>query len=722
MGSRGAPTPAFGEADLSNCEREQVHLAGSIQPHGALLVVREPDQVLVQASTNAASFLELEQVLGRRLGELDGDLAERVRPHLGAPLDRIPLGVRCHVGRPAAAFDGLLHRPPEGGLVIELERAGPSLDLAGEVEGAIQAVLATSSLRALADETARIFKSLTGYDRVMVYRFDEAGHGEILAERRELELEPYLGNRYPASDIPQIARRLYERNRVRLLVDIDYTPVPLDPLLSPLSGRDLDMSLCFLRSMSPIHIQYLKNMGVGATLVASLMVGGKLWGLVACHHYAPRFVPYEIRAVCELLAETVATRTLALESFVQAQAELSVRRLEQRMIAAIAREGDWRSALFESSRALLQPLGASGAALLFEGHILTTGEVPGTPELRALGAWLDGRPRAPVTATASLAAQEPELASLTPVASGLVATPVSSSPGEYLIWFRPERVRTVTWGGDPAKPVLIGNSPSELSPRRSFAQWHQLVEGTSEPWVPADLTTARLIGDTVADVVLQFRSVRMLIARHQLEQVSRQVGVWDQAALIADPDGQILLANSAFETLLRVMQGRLRSLDDLPALFADPSEVRRHLRDLVRHGHAWRGETRLDVEIGLGTPLLVRADPVLSAPDRVLGFVLLFTDLTEQRAVEAARRRFQEGILERHPALAVQLDSKADLVYRDLLSSVIGNAQLAALEITDGVDLARMPDMLESVRASVTRTAELLENLIWHAREGSDEA
>ena len=163
------------------------------------------------------------------------------------------------------------------------------------------------------------------------------------------DLEAYLGNRYPASDIPQIARRLYERNRVRVLVDVDYTPVPLVPALSPLTGAELDMSLCFLRSMSPIHVQYMKNMGVAATLVASLVVGGRLWGLVACHHYAPRLPHIEVRTACELLAEAVATRIAALESFAQAQAELSVRRLEQRLIEAISREGDWRNALFDSA-------------------------------------------------------------------------------------------------------------------------------------------------------------------------------------------------------------------------------------------------------------------------------------------------------------------------------------------------------------------------------------
>ena len=276
----------------------------------------------------------------------------------------------------------LLHRAQGGGLVVEFERAGPPVELSRHVGATLGRIVACSTMRALCDESARVYKELTGYDRVMVYRFDDDGHGEVFAEVHEPGLEPYLGNRYPASDIPQIARRLYERNRVRLLADVAYTPVALAPRLSPITGRDLDMSLCCLRSMSPIHIQYLKNMGVAATLVASLMVGGRLWGLIACHHYRPRFVHYEIRAVCELLAETIATRIAALESFAQAQADLSVRRLEQRMIEAISRDGDWRTALFDNSQALLQTFDATGAALLFEGQVLTAGEVPGTLQLQ----------------------------------------------------------------------------------------------------------------------------------------------------------------------------------------------------------------------------------------------------------------------------------------------------------------------------------------------------
>ena len=330
-------------------------------------------------------------------------------------------------------------------------------------------------------------------------------------------------------------------------------------------------------------------------------------------------------------------------------------------------------------------------------------------------------PRPPVTATTSLGTDEPDFAPLTPVASGLLATPISNSPGEYLVWFRPERVRTVTWGGNPFKPVVTGDDPSELSPRRSFAQWHQLVEGTSEPWSTADLTAARLIGESVADVVHQFRSVRMLIAQDQLAHASQQVRLSEQAVIIADPDGQILLTNESFERLLKKgSRPHLQWIEDLPSFFSEPSEVRRNLRDLLSHRRPWRGEVGMKTSLGDTKPLLVRADPVFSSPNRVLGFVILFTDLTERKAAEAARRRFQEGIIERHRVMSVRLDSKSDLVYRNLLSTVVGNAQLAALEITDGVDLARMPEMLESIRASVTRTAELLEHLVWHASRASE--
>ena len=720
MDSESFPAPAFGKADLSNCEQEQIHLAGSIQPHGALLVISELENKIIQVSANAKEFLGIEcEMLGCALESVPGDLAERIQPLLDDPLHVIPRAIQCHIGEPSAVYNGLVHRPPEGGLVVELERSGVTIDHSKNVAKFLQSIVACGSMQVLCDETARMFEVLTGYDRVMVYRFDEDGHGEVFAEQRKPELEPYLGMRYPASDIPQMARRLYERNRVRLLFDVSYDPVPLTPRLSPLTGHQLDMSLCFLRSMSPIHIQYLKNMGVAGTLVASLVVGGRLWGLVACHHYSARHIPYETRVVCELLAETVATRIAALECFAQSDAELGARRLEQRMIGAISRNGDWRSALFDSPQTLLEPLNATGAALLFDDQVLTSGEVPSTPRLRQISEWLDGQRDRPVIATASLGGEEAALDTLRAVACGIVAIPVSSTPGEYLIWVRPEQIRSVTWGGDPFKPVEVGDDPSTLSPRRSFAKWHQLVEGTCSPWSAADLAAARLIGETVTDVVVQFRSVRMLIVEDQLETIRRQVSVSNQPVVIADAEGRILLTNEVFETLLKNDRRQLMRVDELPTLFSDDAEARQRLDDLVRDKRNWRGEVCLKTEAGQEEPVLVRADPVFSSPKKVLGFVILFTDLRARKAAENARSRFQEGLIASNSLGPAGLDAEWAPSYQSLFSSVVGNAQLAAFEIAEGGDDARTPDFLENVRVSVNRTAELLEHLMSHASSAS---
>lgn len=713
--TEGRPLPGSLPPDLASCEREQIHLSGAIQPHGALLLVREPDHVVVQASANAAALLGLPAgVAGLRLRDLGGDLATAILPHLLAPLDGMPVAVAVRAGTRAEPFDALLHRPAAAdggaGLVVELEPALPAPDIARAIERGLQAFLSSYALPPLCDAAARVFAEVTGYDRAMIYRFDAEGHGEVLAESARDQAESYLGNHYPASDIPQVARRLYERNRVRLIADAGYAPVPIEPRVNPLTGTETDLSFAALRSVSPVHRVYLRNMGVAATLVFSVLVGGRLWGLVACHHATPHRVPHAVRAAGDLLAEALGTRIAALESFVRAQAELSVRRLEQRIVEAITRHGDWRAALFDNPATLLQPLGATGAALLFEGAVQTAGEVPGTAALRALGAWLDRQPREAVHATHALAAAAPEVEGLLPVAAGLLAAPISAMPGEYLVWFRPEQRRVVTWGGDPTKPAEWDPGLANIAPRRSFARWQQVVEGTSEPWSAADLAAARMIGSNVSDVAVQVRAVRMLLAEDQLAQIRRQVGLSAQPVVICDAQGSIRMANEAFDRLIPALRGaRPQRIEQLLPFFDDPGGLRRRLTELLAQRRSWSGEVRL-ADTGIGRALLMRADPVLTAPDRAVGFVFLFDDLTERKAAEAARRRFQAGIADSHRMRAPS-PGAADPAWRGILGSVLENAQLAALEIAEGVEVGRMPEMLESVRASVGRMTELLDSL-----------
>jgi PAS domain S-box-containing protein len=705
-------SPAFGAADLSNCEREQIHLAGSIQPHGALLVVRAPDLEIVQVSDNAAAYLGVRGSLhGARLRTLGGNLDERIGEWLAGGSGTIPAARRCTIGDSISSWIALAHRTSFGELVIEIERTGPSSNISEPLEQAVRRVVGMSSLKALCEETGHVFRDLTGYDRVMVYRFDDEGHGEVFAETKKPELEAFLGNRYPASDIPQIARRLYERNRVRVLADIRYTPAALTPRLSPISGKDLDMSLCFLRSVSPIHLQYLKNMGVEATLVVSLMVGGRLWGLISCHHYSPRLLPFEMRSVCEILGEVVGTRIAALESFYKGQGELAARRLEQRMIESVSREGDWRGALFDRSRPLLLPLGANGAALLFEDEVTTIGDVPATDRIREIARWIGPKLIDEPYATSSLGAEQPSFTSISDFASGVVAMRISTQPGEMLLWFRPEQIRTVTWGGNPFKTPSVGDDPSELSPRRSFAQWHQIVEGTSIPWTAADLAAARFIGASIADVIVQFRAVRILIAQDQLEKVLNQIRGSDQQIVVAGAEGEIIECNSAFMKLLGAGRSPPRHIDQLADNFAEDGQVRVKLKALVTQNQPWRGEALVKTVRGPAKSVLVRADPVFATANRVLGFVLLFADLTQRKAAERARRLFQDGILRSGRKFPGKSGLPNDVAVQNLMSAVIENAQLAALEITDAASPADVPALLDTLRMSVDRAAEVLRQL-----------
>ena len=554
-------SPAFGQADLTNCERELIHLAGSVQPHGLLLVLRGPQLRIVQASQSAARLLgrPLDWLLLARLQELSDDADAGLRA-LAADSDlREPQPLRCRVA--GQRFEGAAHRIDADTLVLELEPVdaggahGPGFDndaLLQRLSAAVQRFSEASSIGTLADAVVQCVRDLVGYERVMVYRFDPDRHGKIIAEARDPRLESLLGHRYPASDIPQRARELYLRNRVRVLVDVHYEASPLVPRLLPGAAADhageLDMSLCYLRSMSPLHLQYLKNMGITATLVVSLVREGQLWGLIACHHNAPRNVPYALRAACELLGEAISTRIAAIENYARAQVAIQVRRLEQRLVEATSIEGDWRLALFRQPQPLLQPLEASGAVLFHEGEVLTSGEVPSTPELRALRAWLEQQPAEMPLHTSCIGKANPALAALTPTASGVLAVRLSSTQADFLVWLRKEQLQSYTWAGDPNKPI-VDNDPLKLSPRRSFAVWSEIVRGTSAPWTPSDLALAAAFGDALIDIIVQVHAVRMLIAEHQLTQVRALLADSKEAVVVAAAAGGGFFANGAFARL-----------------------------------------------------------------------------------------------------------------------------------------------------------------------------
>lgn len=706
--------PAGGFVQLTNCELEPIHLIGAVQSHGVLLALSEPDALVLQVSRNCTQLLQRTpaDLLDRPLAALGGDLADRVLHLARHNTLAEPLALQCviePVGGQRRRYEGAVHRTARGTLVVELEPIdpvpglNPATDLApdvlaGTLSAAVQRFSGAASMGTLSDAVVQALRDLTGYDRVMVYRFDPDGHGQVVAEARHPRLEPLLGHHYPASDIPQRARALYLRNRVRMLVDVDDPTHVLDPPLLRPGGEHLDMSMCSLRAMSPIHLQYLRNMGVTASFSASLVRDGQLWGLVTAHHHSPRYLRRTVRAAAELLTEVASTRITAIENYAHAQVALMVRRLEQRLVEATSTDGDWRYALFRNPRTLLQPLDATGAALFHEGELLTAGEVPSTPELRALLEWVHRQAGDEPFVVSSVAKAEPLLAALTPTASGVLAVRLSSSLPDYLMWFRKEQLLTVTWAGNPHKP-MVDDNPLELTPRRSFEAWSEIVRGTAVPWSTTELALARAVGTALADIIVQVQAVRLLIAEHQLRQVRSAVGGAREAVIVADMRGRIIFTNDAF-TQLR--GSGVDAGQDLADQFTQPEPVRQAISSQRQAPQPWRRELDLVSDSG-PLPVSVRAELVTGRDGLRLGYILVLTDLREARRAHLARAQLEQSL--RQAARLTTQDSD------DVVAAILTNASLAAMDITEAPGGPPVAPLLQEVEASTRRAAALYEQI-----------
>ena len=553
----GTLTPPGGEAlvspdtpiDLTNCDREPIHIPGAIQPHGVLLVLSDPDLTILQASANTAERLGVppEELLGKRLSDVVGEEnAAAVFAPLGQgntrgynPLSITLGGVDGGASRKAPAgsgttFDGVVHRS-DGTIILELEpETGGSVlshyDFHRLVRETMSSVETAQTLLDLAGAIADQMRELTGFDRVWVYRFHEDWHGEIIGESKRDDIETWLGMHYPASDIPAQARELFLRHWLRMIVDVDSGRVPLIPRDNPVTGRPLDMGGTVLRSVSPIHIQYLQNMGVRASLVVSLIKGGKLWGLISGHHYSgPKVVSYATRTLCEFLAQAFSTQLGMTERVEDRDLALRIRDVHANLFARTARESNWVRAVTRGDPSLLDLTCATGAAVSMGGDIATVGATPPAEEIRALVEWLstadvagDDRGDA-LFSTAHLAARYPRGADIQSVASGLIAARISPTRPDYILWFRGESKQSVKWAGDPRKPVTIAaDGSARLSPRGSFELWEEQVRGTSTPWSATELHAAAEFRGVVIDILLR-RADEIMALNKELERANLQL-------------------------------------------------------------------------------------------------------------------------------------------------------------------------------------------------------
>lgn len=512
-------TPAV---DLTNCDREPIHLLGAVQPFGFLVALDSTQWIITRVSSNAAAWL------GGGPAELVGRPIEDVFTHDAIHLIRGQLQTAVFTSTVARAFSVALLRDGsrfdlavhvnEDTIVIECE---PCIDEQGVNSGAlVRAMIArlqqTSDLRTFYRVAAREMRGLTGFDRVMVYRFDHDGSGEVIAESARGGLESYLGLHYPASDIPQQARILYERNWLRIIPDVSATPVPVEPGL--VGGRPIDLSLSVLRSVSPIHIEYLQNMGVGASMSVSILRDGKLWGLFACHHYGRHTVPFERRTAAELFGQMFSLLMESRERDGEAAYEARARKLHNQLVTVMAAEATRFDSIVSHLDEIADLLSCDGIGVWTRGHATLQGMAPTQDQFVGLIEHLTRRDLGDVLACHEIAAEYPPGRDFADRAAGMLVVPLSRPARDFLVFFRKEVARSVTWAGDPSKPVAVGPLGARLTPRKSFELWRETVSGQSAPWQSVDIRIAESLRVSLLEVILRLSDITEVERRRAQER------------------------------------------------------------------------------------------------------------------------------------------------------------------------------------------------------------
>ncbi|WP_414571326.1 ATP-binding protein [Nostoc sp. CCY 9925] len=522
---------------LTNHDRKPIHIPGSIQPHGVLLALNTHLEI-VQVSNNTQEYLgkEPEDLLSKPLSYLlDARKVEAVKQCL---VKKIGISnafkVLINTSNGERYFDAIVHRTQEA-VIVELEPRDSESelsffgfhDLVGE---AIAKMQSTSNLIEFLHIAAEKLQEITGFDRVMVYQFDESAAGSVVAEVKREDLSPYLGLHYPATDIPAQARELYTRCFLRFIPDLTAEPVKLVPTENPTTHHHLDLSYSMLRSFDSCCIEYHQNMQVTALLVISLIQDQKLWGLISCHHQTPKYISYEVLKMCEFLGQIVSSELAHKISHSEWDYEVKLKSLQSEFLKSISQADNFIDALIKPEIRLLDLVSASGAAICLDNEVTLVGATPNIHQVQALIEWADTQVNDDLFSTDSLPKLYPEALIFKDTASGLLLLRISQVRRYYILWFRPEVIQTVNWAGNPKESIQAQADGSvTVSARKSFAAWQETVRLTSLPWRTSELESALSLRNAIVGIVLS-KADELAKINLELERSNQELASFAYAA------------------------------------------------------------------------------------------------------------------------------------------------------------------------------------------------
>jgi light-regulated signal transduction histidine kinase (bacteriophytochrome) len=649
-----APSP-----DLQLCASEPIRVPGAIQPHGWLAVVT-PAGDLVAFSANWGDADRAR----RAAAQVAGRHADLVQGDGPASLGRVEIA--------GVPLDASAHRSGEN-VILEFEPAAPESGTQAPIYSLARHFLPklqrADSVEALVDLAAEEIKRLTGFGRSLVYRFDEEGHGEVLAERVDAGYDSYIGHHFPGADIPPQARELYLLNHIRLIPDATYQPVPLVPVAAGCDPSALDLSWAHLRSVSPVHLEYMRNMRTLASMSVSIVVRGRLWGLVSCHDHDPRHLTYQTRAACEHLGRLLSLQVAAKEDNAEVAERLELRRLTLQLVAHMADSDATLQGLVQEPSLMLRLARASGAAVVLNDECWTTGETPAPAQVIELSRWVAAK-GLDTFACDRLPHDYPPAAAFGDQAMGVLAVSISQLHHHQVLWFRPELVRTLRWAGDPHKEWKI--TGGRIHPRQSFSSWQEQVRGRSAPWSAAEVAAAGELRHAMIGIVLR-RAEELAEVATELGRVNKELEAFSYTVshdlrapmrhiagyvdLVQDIEGK-QLSERANRYLSHVKEaaGYAGHLVDALLDFSrmGRSAIKRSdvnlpllIRELVAEFRRQEPERKIEWDIAPDLPQLW-ADPFLMqvALRNLLGNAVKYTRMREQPVirVRAVRRPEGEGL------------------------------------------------------------------------------
>lgn len=581
--------------DLTNCDREPIHIPGKIQSHGFLIVINQ-DDLIVYHSDNIADFIPdiTPNLLGKYISTIEPIIGKNEPPNFIHQLTTFGKTNGFDQTNPfntdirGKAFHLIISATADFYL-LEFEPAysDSATDVQKMIGRSISEMLADKNLQNLLNNSAKQVKNVIGYDRVMIYRFAEDGHGEVIAEAKNADLPSWLGLHYPASDIPKQARELYKVNLTRLIANVHTTPAAILTVAD--NEVPLDMTSSHLRAVSPIHIQYLKNMGVESSFSISLIYKGELWGLIACHNYSPRFIDYRSRESAKLIGQILSS---ALE-FRQDEENQLIQELFKSAVDQLSRlmlkDNNIDNALTAHNVTLLNAVDATGAALIFENNITKLGVTPTDQQITGLVNWLKTHITDNFYYTNQLPSEYSAAMLYRDIASGIMVTTLSREFGEYVIWFKPEQQATITWAGNPEKPVEVNaDGISHISPRHSFEAWSQTVSGTSKKWTNEEIkSVVRLRSEITYAINQKAGAIRLL--NEKLKQAYEELDTFS-FTISHDLKNPISTIKSFSQILLRDKDMKPQSVKILERINKGADKMNNMINEVLDYSRIGRSE------------------------------------------------------------------------------------------------------------------------------------